>query len=158
MGEAAATRAELHRLLAPVVRGAGLDLEDVVVRRAGSRNLVRVVVDRDGGLDLDAMADASRRVSAALDGAEDVLPGSYVLEVTSPGVDRPLTAPRHWRRAAGRIVRATRRDGRSLRGRVRDVDDDGARLSVDGGDVRLRYVDVVRAVVEVEFSRAEEET
>ncbi|HMA45784.1 MAG TPA: ribosome maturation factor RimP [Frankiaceae bacterium] len=155
MGDAAATRAELLRLLAPAVRGTGLDLEDVVVWRAGSRHLVRVVLDRDGGLDLDTVAEASRLVSSALD-ADDVLPGSYVLEVTSPGVDRPLTAPRHWRRATGRIVRVSCRGGRSLRGRVRDADDQGVRLSVDGRDVRLGYADVVRAVVEVELSRTEE--
>src|SRR5512143_186380 len=155
MGDAAATRAELLRLLAPAVRGTGLDLEDVVVWRAGSRHLVRVVLDRDGGLDLDTVAEASRLVSSALD-ADDVLPGSYVLEVTSPGVDRPLTAPRYWRRATGRVVRVSRRDGRSLRGRVRDADDQGVRLSVDGRDVRLGYADVVRAVVEVELSRTEE--
>src|SRR3978361_508625 len=101
----------------PVVAAVGLDLEDVLVNRAGSRSVVRVVVDSDNGLDLDAVADVSRAVSEVLDDADDVLRGAYVLEVTSPGVDRPLTAPRHWRRATGRKVKAIRTDGREVLGR-----------------------------------------
>ena len=65
---------------------------------------MRVVVDRDGGIDLDAVAEVSRAVGAALDADPDAMPGTYVLEVTTPGVDRPLTQPRHWRRAKGRLV------------------------------------------------------
>nr|MDT0666278.1 ribosome maturation factor RimP [Micromonospora sp. DSM 115978] len=72
--------------------------------KAGARSVVRVVVDRDGGIDLDAVAEASRLVSAVLDEGRGPLPGAYVLEVTSPGVDRPLTRPRHWQRAVGRLV------------------------------------------------------
>src|SRR5512143_2938053 len=168
MGDAAATRAELLRLLAPAVRGTGLDLEDVVVWRAGSRHLVRVVLDRDGGLDLDTVAEASRLVSSALD-ADDVLPGSYVLEVTSPGIDRPLTAPRHWRRALGRLVRVVTDRGTVLTGRVVAGDDQraagadqraaGTDHSAAGTDpradprptVRVEFRRVRRAVVQVEF-------
>ena len=95
--------AAIRVLLAPVVAAHGVDLEAVSVSRAGSRSVVRVVVDRDGGLDLDGVAEVSRTVNAALDAVgDDVIHGSFVLEVTTPGVDRPLTEPRHWRRAAGR--------------------------------------------------------
>lgn len=97
-------------LIEPSVRGAveavGYDLEDLTVARAGRRDVVRVVVDRDGGVDLDDIADVSRAVSQALDETDDgfgVEP--YMLEVTSPGVDRPLTENRHWRRNIGRLVK-----------------------------------------------------
>jgi ribosome maturation factor RimP len=152
-----AIRGQLTELLTPVVAAEGLDLEDVVVNRAGSRSVVRVVVDADDGLDLDAVADVSRAVSAVLDEADDVLRGAYVLEVTSPGVDRPLTAPRHWRRARGRKVHVVGTDGRDVIGRlVESSDDEGGdvALETDKGVVRVAYADVRRATVEVEFAPA----
>ncbi|MCU1592255.1 MAG: hypothetical protein JWP11_3511, partial [Frankiales bacterium] len=102
------TAARLSQLLAPLVETTGADLEDVDVSKAGRRSVVRVVVDRDGGVSMDDVADVSRAVSDALDALDEAEPGmlgpSYVLEVTSPGVDRPLTLPRHWRRNVGRLV------------------------------------------------------
>jgi ribosome maturation factor RimP len=107
------------------------------------------------GLEVEAVAVVSRPISAVLDDADDVLRGAYVLEVTSPGVDRPLTAPRHWRRARNRLVRVVRTDGTEVAGRVQDAADDPAgavELSTGTGTVQLPYADVRRAVVEVEFS------
>jgi ribosome maturation factor RimP len=154
-------RTALLDLLAPVVGACGLDLEDVAVNRAGSRSVVRVVVDADPdagtGLDLDAVAEVSRAVSEALDGADDVLRGAYVLEVTSPGVDRPLTTPRHWRRARTRKLRVLRTNGSEVVGRLSEASDasDGhAVLQTDSGAVCIAYADVRRATVEVEFSPA----
>ncbi len=94
----------LVRLLEPVVRAMGMDLESVRVTAAGRRRLLRVIVDADGGVSLDTMALASRELSARLDGATEMGELPYTLEVSSPGVDRPLTEPRHWRRAIGRLV------------------------------------------------------
>ena len=94
----------ISRAVAPLVTAAGLDLEDVVVRPAGRRSLVRVVVDSDGGVSLDAVASISGAISEALDEAGVMGQTPYTLEVSSPGVDRPLTEPRHWRRARGRLV------------------------------------------------------
>lgn len=156
-----AVRAQLLDLLDPVVGTAGLDLEDVSVKRAGARSVVRVVVDSDAGLDLDAVAEVSRTVSEALDGADDVLRGAYVLEVTSPGVDRPLTAPRHWRRNRDRLVKVVTADGRELSGRIEDAADDAAgavTLRTEQGPVEVRYADVRRATVEVEFNPARSES
>ncbi|HSP37499.1 MAG TPA: ribosome maturation factor RimP [Frankiaceae bacterium] len=150
-----AVRTQLFDLLLPVTEKAGLDLEDVAVNRAGSRSVVRVVVDADGGLDLDAVAEVSRSVSEVLDAADDVLRGAYVLEVTSPGVDRPLSAPRHWRRARTRKVKLVQADGREIVGRVQDAAEDesgSVTLTTDQGPVVIRYADVKRATVEVEFS------
>jgi ribosome maturation factor RimP len=150
-----APKAALIDLLTPVAAAAGVDLEDVAVSRAGSRSLVRVVIDRDGGLDLDAVAEVSHAVSAALDADEAVMPGAFVLEVTTPGVDRPLTEPRHWRRARGRLVAVTRRSGGAVVGRVQSADEAGAVIAgtdLPGGELVIGYADVSRAVVQVEFN------
>ena len=144
-------------LLEPVVSGAGYDLEDLTVSAAGKRSVVRVLVDKDGGITLDDVADVSRLVSDALDAADEqdptLLGTSYVLEVSSPGVDRPLTAPRHWRRNVGRLVRIALRDGRTAQGRVSAADDDA--VTLDGTRV-LPYAEVARGSVQVEFNRKDE--
>jgi ribosome maturation factor RimP len=142
-----AVAARVREAIEPGLAAAGFDVEDVAVRAAGRRQLVQVVVDRDGGISLDDVADAAKVVSAALDEA-DPFQGAYVLEVTSPGVDRPLTLPRHWRRNVGRLVAVRRHDGTSVNGRLTAADDDGA--TIDG--VSLPYADVAKATVEVEFS------
>src|SRR3954469_2174271 len=113
----------------PVVGSAGYDLEDLVVTPAGRRSVVRVVIDRDEGVTLDDIAEVSRAVSAALDENDGELGrGPYVLEVTSPGGDRPLTEPRHWRRNPGRLVTVAIGPSGGLEevtGRITAVDDAG---------------------------------
>ena len=155
MSGAAATR--VRAAIEPALADAGFDVEDVAVRAAGKRSLVQVVVDKDGGLTLDDVADATKVVSATLD-TDDPITGAYVLEVTSRGVDRPLTLPRHWRRNAGRLVVARKKDGTSVTGRILSADDDGAEVLVTvDGQVRVEYADVTKATIEVEFSRSEED-
>lgn len=151
MSGAAATR--VRAVIEPALAGGGFDVEDVAVRAAGSRQLVQVVVDRDGGITLDDVAEATRTISAALD-EHDPIAGAYVLEVTSPGVDRPLTLPRHWRRNVGRIVDVKTRDGGHVLGRVQSADDEAAELLVQQDEqVRVAYADVAKAKVQVEFTR-----
>ena len=144
----AVSRDRVRSALEPVVAAAGFDLEDVTVSAAGRRSVVRVVVDRDGGVDLDAIAEISRAVSAALD--DDGVTGDapFTLEVTSPGVDRPLTQPRHWRRAVGRLVRAG-----DLTGRVLDATDECVTLDVDGVPRAVPYAELAAGHVQVEFDR-----
>jgi len=152
---AAVSSQRVRDALDPVVSAAGYDLEDLSVSAAGRRSVVRVVVDRDGGLDLDAVAEISRTVSAALDDSEVMGDGSYVLEVTSPGVDRPLTEPRHWRRAVGRLVKVSVSDEGTVTGRVRAADDATVSLDVDS-DVRdYAYDRLGRGHVQVEFARGD---
>jgi ribosome maturation factor RimP len=116
---------------------------------------VRVLVDTDGGVNLDGVALVSREISAAFDAAEEagaeVLPGEYQLEVGSPGVDRPLTLPRHWRRNITRLVAV---DG--LIGRVLDADADGIVLEVDGTPRTLRFAELGPGKVQIEFKRMDE--
>ena len=157
----AASATRLSELLRPEVAGAGYDLEDVTVAAAGKRSVVRVVVDKDGGVTLDDVADISRTISEVLDRVDQTEPGllgaAYVLEVSSPGVDRPLTEPRHWRRNVGRLVVATSREGAALTGRICAADDDGVTLDVDGTQRVLPYDEVARGTVQVEFARKDEE-
>ena len=154
---ASVSRQRLRETLEPVVAAAGYDLEDVTVTAAGRRSVVRVVVDRDGGVDLDAVADVSRAVSDALDARDVMGEAAYTLEVSSPGVDRPLAQPRHWRRSVGRLVRVPLRDGGELTGRVVEADDATVRLDVDGERRQVSYDALGTGKVQVEFTRAGED-
>lgn len=149
-----ARRDRLIKLLEPVAAAEGLDLEDVTITPAGKRRLLRIIVDGDDGVSLDKVADISQLVSQTLD-ASDVMGGSpYVLEVTSPGIDRPLTEPRHWRRARGRLVKADLRDGTSAEGRILAVDDSGVELAAEGAAARrLGWQELAKGRVQVEFRR-----
>ena len=154
-----AARSRVRAVIEPVVVAAGFDLEDVTLSRAGRRHVVRVLVDADGGISLDDVAVVSREISQALDTAEEnlgeVLAGEYQLEVGSPGVDRPLTLPRHWRRNVSRLVTVTVA-GRSLTGRVTAAEETGVVLDVDGRSSEIPYADLGPGRVQIEFKRLDE--
>jgi ribosome maturation factor RimP len=151
-----ADQARLEEFLRPIVEQFGCDLEAVEASPAGRRRLLRVLVDRDGGISLDDVAEVTRAVSKALD-AEDLMgDGAYTLEISSPGVDRPLTLPRHWRRNAGRLVTVTLTSGDKIKGRIGVVTDQSVELEVEGESRTIGYDDVARAKVEVEFNRKPE--
>src|SRR5438309_1388995 len=140
--------AMLAGVLRPVTEALGADLEEVRVTSVGRRRLIRVVVDADGGVSLDEITSVSQRVCAALDSVPELGQVPYTVEVTSPGVDRPLTEPRHWRRAAGRLVTASG----GVTGRVVDADDERVRLDIDGETRELTYAELGAGKVQVEFS------
>lgn len=148
-------REGLEGLLVEPLAAAGLDLEAVELTSAGRRRLLRVAVDKDGGLTLDDVADATREVSRVLDDSEVMGDHSYTLEVSSPGTDRPLTLPRHWRRNVDRLVKVTDTNGSSYVGRVLAADEDAATLDVDNTRHRAEYADVAKARVQLEFNRKE---
>lgn len=152
--KAAGGAEQIRSVVEPSVVDAGFDLDDLVVTPAGKRRLVRVVVDKDGGVTLDECAEVSREISRVLDETDAMGSAAYTLEVSSRGVSRPLTRPRHWRRSRNRLVAVTLTDGASLRGRLTGSDDDQATLDVDGTTHVVRYGDVATAVVQVEMSRA----
>jgi ribosome maturation factor RimP len=133
----------------------GLDLEGVTLTNAGRHRMLRVAVDKDGGVSLDDLAEATRDLSEALDETGLMGEHPYTLEVTSPGVDRPLTLPRHWRRNRDRLVTVTLADDETVTGRIGSSDEAGVVLDVDGTDRRYAYADVVKAKIQVEFSRKE---
>jgi ribosome maturation factor RimP len=150
----------LTAVVEPAVAHLGLELEAVELTNAGRRRLVRVVVDTETesaegsrGVTLDQLSEATREVSRALDDADAMGSHPYTLEVTSPGVDRPLTAPRHWRRNLGRLVKVTPTEGSRRTGRVLRVTDESVTLDVDGTEREWQYTDIARATVQVEFNR-----
>jgi len=172
-----ADQAELARVLAPVVHAAGADLESVRISSAGRRRLLRVYVDADGGVGLDKIALISRELSARLDATGAMGEAPYTLEVSSPGVDRPLTQPRHWRRATGRLVKVTlvaagqdgaaAQDGTAaaasppppagrpaeVEGRVVTASGHGVTLDIGGERREFSYPELGPGRVQVEFGR-----
>lgn len=154
---------QISELITPVVSEAGLYLESVKTAPAGKRTRVVVVLDADSdeALDLDKVATVSRNISELLDEA-DVISGTYVLEVTSPGVERPLTLPRHWRRATGRLVAvqliadgsfAASLGSNAVTGRVLASDDTTATIEVNTDKLEVPLSEIERASVEIEFNR-----
>lgn len=148
---ASRVEAELRDRLTPLVSSLGFDLEDVRVTRVGRRNLVKIVVDNDHGLELDDVADVSRAVDAELDG-NDPFSGPFVLEVSSPGVDRPLTEPRHWRRNIGRLVQVES-GGRPLTARIAETDDAGVTFDAGASHPKVPFAELGPGHVQIEFNR-----
>ena len=155
-----AARERVIGLLEPVVAATGADLVDVELRTVGRRLVVRVLVERGRGISLDEVAEVSRAVSDALDGSSVLGNDAYTLEVSSPGIDRPLTLERHWLRNVGRLVNLTLADGTKVTGRLLSHSADAGEIVIEL-DVKGRkstrtvpLADIRRAVVEVEFSRS----
>ncbi|MFI6150098.1 ribosome maturation factor RimP [Streptomyces sp. NPDC051109] len=149
----------LRALLEPLVAAKGLDLEDIEMSKAGKRRMLRVIVDSDEGVELDACAELSREVSDQLDESDVMGEDEYVLEVSSPGADRPLTEHRHYVRAIDRLVKFQLAEGGELIARILDVDDEGMDLEVPGVKGRkatarrIAFTDIAKARVEIEFNR-----
>ncbi|GIJ45868.1 hypothetical protein Val02_27540 [Virgisporangium aliadipatigenens] len=155
-----AQRTKLRQIITPVISEAGFYLEGLALSRAGRRYLVRLTVDGDEAINLDGVADVSRLVSKALDEAEErdgeVLDGEYELQVSSPGVDRPLTEPRHWRRNTGRLVQVRAGDAGQVTGRVTEAGPDGVTLDVEGTAHSFSYDALGPGKVQLEFNRLSE--
>jgi ribosome maturation factor RimP len=149
------TRGRLAEVLTEPLAATGLDVEAIELTPAGRRRLLRVAVDKDGGVTMDDIAEATREVSRLLDDTDVMGEHPYTLEVTSPGTDRPLTLPRHWRRNTGRLVKVTTKDGTNLTGRIGASDEESATLDVSGSDQQVRFDDVAKARIQIEFNRKE---
>lgn len=159
-GAQGATAERIEKVLTGPLAELGLDLEAVEITPAGKRRVLRVAVDTDGGLTLDDVASATKVIDHVLEaggpegGAQVMGELPYTLEVTSRGVDRPLTLPRHWRRNEGRLVKVARTDGGAeVVGRIGASDEDGVSLEVSGAEVRVVYADIAKALVQIEFNR-----
>ena len=131
----------------------GLDVEAVEVTPAGKRRVLRVAIDQDGGVTLDDVADATREVNRVLDDSDVMGEMPYTLEVTSRGVDRPLTLARHWRRNEDRLVKITLVEGGEVTGRIVSSAEESVTLDVEGSTREVPYADIAKAVVQIEFNR-----
>lgn len=144
-------------LISPAVTEAGFFLEEVQIATPGSHRIVTCVVDGPTPLNLDQVTVASRLISELLDTAEFMGETHFTLEVTSPGVDRPLTQPRHWTKNLTRLIKVTLNDGATITGRLTEFNESDATL-VENIKGRIKehtvaFADIKRAVVEIEFNR-----
>jgi len=151
---------DVEALVEPVVESAGLEVWDVSFRGEGGRRILRVAVDREGGVDLDTIAEVSERLSRRLD-LEDFGPKGYALEVSSPGLERALRTPRHFERSVGEQVRvgtATPVEGRNvLEGALVSADAEAIVIASEGGELRVPYADITSARTVLGWGRARSE-
>lgn len=151
---------EITIAITSAVESHGLILEEVSVASPGNRRLITCVVDSLGSINLDDVTVASKEISAILDAADFLGETPFTLEVTSPGVDRPLTQPRHWQKNLTRLVRSVMVNGEVVTGRVDAVHDESVCVVVPGKvakKIELPFVEIKRAQVEIEFNRKGED-
>ena len=145
---------EAETLVRPVVEGAGLELVDIAFRRESGRRVLSVVVDRDGGVDLDTIAALAESVSRRLD-VEGFAPGPYALEVSSPGIERSLKRPRDFERRLGDRVKVRTTapiEGRTnITGALVSTDDDAVVVATESGEIRVRYAEIANARTVVDW-------
>ena len=145
------TREQILQILEPIASNMGLDLEDLEIKSAGKHSIVQVSIDKDGGIKLDEVAQISNQISEVLD-ANDVLGDKpYILEVGSPGIDRALTLPRHWRRNIGRLVKINFGSNSEI-GRIIESDDEKVSLEVKGKTRSIKFDKIDKAFIQVEFN------
>lgn len=148
---------DVEALVRPVVESAGLELVEVVFLREAGRRILRVTVDREGGVDLDTISETSERVSRRLD-LEGFQPGPYSLEVSSPGLERPLRTPRDFQRRVGEKVKvktaAPIQGSRTHTGALVSADAEAIVIAADGGELRVPYADIASARTVFEWGRS----
>jgi ribosome maturation factor RimP len=151
---------DVEALVGPVVEAFGLELWDVAFRGEGGRSILRVTVDREGGVDLDTIAEVSERLSRRLD-LEDFGPKGYALEVSSPGLERALRTPRHFERSVGERVKvktaAPIEGRRAHEGELVSADAEAIVVASEGGELRVPYADIASARTVFEWGTARSE-
>ncbi len=152
-----ALKDQIAEHIAPALQQAGYFLEDVNLVSPGQHRIVTVIVDGESALNLDQVTVASKLVSELLDAAAFMGEAPFTLEVTSPGIDRPLTLPRHFTKNSDRLLKVTKVDGEVVTGRILSNTDTDVTLTViekkDVKEVVIALSDIKRAQVEVEFNR-----
>jgi ribosome maturation factor RimP len=152
-----ALKDQISELITPALQQAGYFLEDVNIVSPGQHRIVTVIVDGESGLNLDQVTVASKLVSELLDEAPFMGETPFTLEVTSPGIDRPLTLPRHFAKNVDRLLKVTKNDGVVVTGRIRSNTEIDVTLEVaekkEVKEVTVALADIKRATVEIEFNR-----
>lgn len=155
-----AIKDQIAELIAPALQQAGYFLEDINIVSPGNHRIVTVIVDGESALNLDQVTVASKLVSELMDEASFMGDTPFTLEVTSPGIDRPLTLPRHFAKNVTRLLKVTKTDGVVVTGRITSNSESDVTLSVvekkETKDVVIALADIKRAVVEIEFNRKDE--
>ncbi|MEY4970656.1 MAG: hypothetical protein RLZZ277_887 [Actinomycetota bacterium] len=155
-----ALKDQIAELITPALQQAGYFLEDVNLVTPGNHRIVTVIVDGESALNLDQVTVASKLVSELMDEAPFMGETPFTLEVTSPGIDRPLTLPRHFAKNVTRLLKVTKTDGEVVTGRIASNTDADVTLTVavkkEAKEVVVALADIKRAVVEIEFNRKDE--
>ena len=155
-----ALKDQISELVTPAVSDLGFYLEDVHIATPGSHRIVTCIVDGDASLNLDQVTSVSRVISELLDEAAFMGETPFTLEVTSPGVDRPLTQPRHFAKNVDRLLKVIKLDGSEIIGRILSNTDHDVTLTVsvkkEVSEQTVPLTDIKRAVVEIEFNRKDD--
>ena len=144
-------RDRIAEAITPTIESSGAFLEDVTLVRAGKKSLLTVIVDGETGLNLDQVTEVSRNISEIVEALPELGATPFTLEVTSPGIDRPLTLARHWRKNHGRLIKATMLDGTVTEGRIGEATESSVLIDENS----LSYADIKKAIVQVDFKAAE---
>ena len=140
---------EISAAVTPALSALGFYLEDVTITSAGRRSMLTIIVDGDTHLSLDQVTSATKAISEIVESLQSLGDTPFTLEVTSPGLDRPLTKPRHWRKNIDRLVKVVLLDGKEIKGRIKATSEDGA--TVDQSEIN--FTEIKRASLEVEFKQ-----
>ena len=136
-------------VITPAIESLGFYIEDITITSAGKRSLLTVIVDGDTHLSLDQVTVATKAISEIVENLPTLGNNPFTLEVTSPGLDRPLTKPRHWRKNQDRLIKIVLTDGKEIKGRIKD----SSETSVTVDDQTINFADIKRATLEVEFKK-----
>lgn len=140
---------EISAVITPALTSIGLYLEDLTITSAGRRSIITVIIDGDSHLSLDQVTVATKAISELIENISNLGDNSFTLEVTSPGLDRPLTKPRHWQKNIDRLVKVTMLDTKEIKGRIKSANNDSVLIDENN----IFFVDIKRATLEVEFKQ-----
>ena len=140
---------EISAAITPALSDLGFYLEDITITSAGRRSMITVIVDGDNHLSLDQVTVATKAIGEIVENIQSLGESAFTLEVTSPGLDRPLTKPRHWRKNIDRLVKIVLLDGKEVKGRVKDVSE----ISTTVDDQVVNFSEIKRATLEIEFKQ-----
>jgi len=135
--------------ITPAIESLGFYLEDINITSAGKRSMLTVIVDGDSHLSLDQVTVATKAISEIVENLPTLGNNPFTLEVTSPGLDRPLTKPRHWRKNQDRLIKIVLNDGKEIKGRIKD----STETSVTVDEQIINFADIKRATLEIEFKK-----
>jgi ribosome maturation factor RimP len=140
---------DISAVITPALTSLGFYLEDLNITSAGRRSLLTVIVDADRHLSLDEVTVATKAISEIVESIPALGNTPFTLEVTSPGIDRPLTKPRHWQKNINRLVKIILQDGKEIKGRIKSASEISAKID----EVEVSYADIKRANLEIEFKQ-----
>jgi ribosome maturation factor RimP len=138
---------DISAAIRPIIEASGNYLEELTITSAGKVKILTVIVDSDSHLNLDQITAATKEISEVIETLEELGDSAFTLEVTSPGIDRPLTKPRHWRKNFDRLVKITMTSGQDIQGRIGEATE----TTVLVGDQKVSFEDIKRAVLKIEF-------